>query len=397
MKYLKNYKFSIILIISITLGCLSGVYFKDFSSSISPLGDLFLNMLCTVVVPLVFFTISSSIANMKSIKKINKILRKMFLIFIVTSLIASIFMLLAIYIYNPVEGSNIKLVEGTKESVNVFSSIVSAISVNDFSEILSKNHMLPLMIFTICFGLAVNLTEKEDKRISSFLKKMSDVFMRIVKWIMYYAPIGLFSYFAVLVSTYGPEIIGSYAKSLIMYFIVCVLYFLIFYTIYAFISGGKNGVNKFYRHILEPILVSFGTQSSLATLPTNMKAAEEIGISEDVRNVTLPVGATIHMEGSSMAAILKIFFLLSIFGTGFDSFDSIIIALTVAVLSGVVMSGIPGGGLLGEMLIISLYNFPITAFPIIATIGWIVDPPATSINVCGDTASAMLIDKYIKP
>ncbi|MBQ3142279.1 MAG: dicarboxylate/amino acid:cation symporter [Bacilli bacterium] len=396
MKYLKNYKFSIILIISITLGCLSGVYFKDFSSSISPLGDLFLNMLCTVVVPLVFFTISSSIANMKSIKKINKILRKMFLIFIVTSLIASIFMLLAIYIYNPVEGSNIKLVEGTKESVNVFSSIVSAISVNDFSEILSKNHMLPLIIFTICFGLAVNLTEKEDKRISSFLKKMSDVFMRIVKWIMYYAPIGLFSYFAVLVSTYGPEIIGSYAKSLIMYFIVCVLYFLIFYTIYAFISDGKNGVKKFYRYILEPILVSFGTQSSLATLPTNMKAAEEIGISEDVRNVTLPVGATIHMEGSSMAAILKIFFLLSIFGTGFDSFGSIIIALTVAVLSGVVMSGIPGGGLLGEMLIISLYNFPITAFPIIATIGWIVDPPATSINVCGDTASAMLIDKYIK-
>ena len=102
------------------------------------------------------------------------------------------------------------------------------------------------------------------------------------------------------------------------------------------------------------------------------------------------------MEGSSMAAILKIFFLLSIFGTGFDSIGSIIIALTVAVLSGVVMSGIPGGGLLGEMLIISLYNFPITAFPIIATIGWIVDPPATSINVCGDTASAMLIDKYIK-
>ena len=393
MKFLKNYSFSIILIVSMVLGCLVGVYFEGASTYLKPLGTLFLNMLCTVVVPLVFFTKSSSIANMKSIKKISKILKNMFLVFIVTSLIASVFMLICIYIYNPVKGSNIELVAGTKESVTVLESIVSAFSVSDFNELLSKNHMLPLIVFAIVFGLAVNMTEKENKRITNLLKSISNVFMKIINWIMYYAPIGLFAYFAVLVADYGPEIIGSYAKSLIMYFIVCVLYFLIFYTVYSYIGGGKKGVKRFYKHILSPVLVSFGTQSSLATLPTNLKAAKEIGISEDVRNVTLPVGATIHMEGSSMGAILKIFFLLSIFGTGFDSFGSILIALGVAVLSGVVMSGIPGGGLLGEMLIISLYGFPLEAFPIIATLGWIIDPPATTMNACGDTASAMIIDK----
>lgn len=395
MKFLKNYKFSISLIIAIILGCLVGVYVDGASEYLKPLGTLFLNMLCTIVVPLVFFTISSSIANMKSVKKISKILKNMFLVFIITSLVASLFMLICIWIYNPVS-TNIELAAGTKESVTVLESLVNAFSVSDFNLLLSKSHMLPLIVFAIIFGLAVNITEKENKRVSKMLKSISDVFMKIINWIMYYAPIGLFAYFAVLVADYGPEIIGSYAKSLIMYFIVCVLYFLVFYTVYAYIGGGKKGVKRFYKHILSPVLVSFGTQSSLATLPTNLKAAKEIGISEDVRNVTLPVGATIHMEGSSMGAILKIFFLLTIFGTGFESVGSILIALGVAVLSGAVMSGIPGGGLLGEMLIISLYSFPLEAFPIIATLGWIIDPPATTMNACGDTASAMIIDKLVK-
>lgn len=396
MKFLKNYKLTIILIISIILGTICGIYFETFSQNIKPLGDLFLNMLCTIVVPLVFFTISSSIANMKSVKKVNKILKKMFIVFIITSLVASIFMFILLLIYDPVKGTNIELVNGIKENTNVLESLVNAISVSDFNMILSKSHMLPLIIFAIAFGVGVNITERENKRVTKILDTISKVLLKMINWIMYYAPVGLFSYFAVLVATYGPEIVGSYAKSLIFYFIACVLYFIIFYTLYAFIADGKKGVKRFYKNIIHPVTVSFGTQSSLATLPTNMKAAETIGISEDVRNVTLPIGATVHMEGSSMAAILKIFFLLSIFGTGFENVGSVLIALGVAVLSGVVMSGIPGGGLLGEMLIISLYNFPLAAFPIIATIGWIVDPPATTLNACGDTASAMIIDKMIK-
>lgn len=396
MKFLKNYKFTIILLISIVLGSITGIYFEKFSSYISPLGDLFLNMLCTIVVPLVFFTVSSSIANMKSLKKMGKLFKKMFLVFIVTSLIASAVMLISLYIYNPASGVNIELTKGAGEEVNVLSSIVNALSVKDFSEILSKSHMLPLILFAIIFGFAINISEKENKVVSTFLNNSSEAFMKIIKWIMYYAPIGLFAYFAVLTSTYGPEILGSYAKSLIMYFIVSVVYFLVFYTLYVYFGRGKKGIKIFYRNILESVAVSFGTQSSLATLPTNIKAAERMEISEDVRKVTLPVGTALHMEGTSMATILKIFFLLSIFGNGFDTINSVLIALGVAVLSGAVMAGIPGGGLLGEMLIISLYGFPLEAFPIIATIGWIVDAPATTLNACGDLASAMAIDKLIK-
>ena len=118
-------------------------------------------------------------------------------------------------------------------------------------------------------------------------------------------------------------------------------------------------------------------------------------IPKDIREVTLPIGTTMHMEGSSMGSILKIAFLFSIFNMSFAGIDTYLIAIFIAVLSSIVMSGIPGGGLIGEVLIVSLYGFPLDAFPIIATIGWLIDPPATCINVSGDTISSMLITKLV--
>lgn len=395
-KILKNYKIPIILLTSIILGSIVGIIFKSDTKVLKPLGDLFLNMLYTIVVPLVFFTISSSVSNMFNMKRLSKILRKTFVIFIITSFIASLFMLIVLFFIDPVGKENIILEIGNKvESVNVFEQLVSAITVNDFSEILSRNHMLPLIVFSLVFGICVNIVEKDDKKISKVLETLSQVMMKIIKFIMYYAPIGLFAYFANLIGEFGPALLGSYAKSAILYFIVCIIYFIIGYTVYTYIARGKDGVKQFYKYILPSLITSFATQSSLATLPTNLDTAKDMNIKKDVREVVLPIGCTMHMEGSSMAAILKIVFLFSVFNMQFKGIDTYLIALLVAILSGVVMSGIPGGGLIGEMLIVSLYNFPASAFPIIATIGWIIDPPATTLNVCGDIPASMLVEKYI--
>ena len=112
-------------------------------------------------------------------------------------------------------------------------------------------------------------------------------------------------------------------------------------------------------------------------------------------NREIPIHFTAKADKSCMAAILKIVFLFGIFGVPFTGIDTYLIALLIAVLSGVVMSGIPGGGLIGEMLIVSLYNFPASAFPIIATIAWLVDPPATCLNVTGDITSSMLVTRMV--
>ncbi len=392
----KNYKFPLILLFSIILGCIIGIIFQEDATILKPFGTVFVNLLYTIVVPLVFFTISSSISSIKSFKKLGKIFRVMFIVFIITSLVSALFMLVSVKVIDPVGNASITLSEGSKESIDIGSKIVDMLTVSDFNNLLSKSNMLPLIIFTIIFGFGVGMLKDESKKISSALGSISKVMMNVINIVMYYAPIGLCAYFAALVGEYGKEIIGSYAKSMIFYYIICVLYFVIFYAIYSYIAHGKKGVKKFYKNIFTPTVTSLGTCSSLASLPANLKCASEMGIDSDIANTTLPIGATMHMEGSSMASILKIAFLFSIFGKSFSGLDTYLIAILISVLSGVVMSGIPGGGLIGEMLIVSLYGFPLEAFPIIATIGWIVDPPATCLNVVGDISSTMLIDRYVE-
>ncbi len=138
-----------------------------------------------------------------------------------------------------------------------------------------------------------------------------------------------------------------------------------------------------------------GTGSSLAALPANLEAAEKIGIPDDVREIVLPLGATIHMDGSCLAAIMKIAVLFSVFGRDFSGFGTLAGAIGVAILCGLVMSGIPGGGFLGEALIVSLYGFAPEALPIISMLGTLIDPPATMINSTGDTVAAMMVNRLL--
>lgn len=393
---LKKYFFPIILLISIFLGMVTGWIFGNNVTVIKPLGEVFINMLFTIVVPLVFFTISSSIANMSSLKRLGKILVHMLIIFGITSFIASVFMLLGVFIINPVGDLNLSLVDGVKETVDIGTSVVEMFTVTDFNQLLSKSHMFPLIIFSIFFGVCVSLTGEEANPLKKILDVCSKVMMKFINLIMYYAPIGLFAYFACLVGDYGPALIGEYAKTLIFYLVMSILYYVIFYSFYIYLVKGRNGVKSSFKKMFVPTVTALGTCSSLATLPTNLEAAEELKVSKDVRELVLPIGATMHMEGSSMASILKIVFLFTIFGESFSGAGTILIALLISVLSGVVMSGIPGGGLIGEMLIVSLYNFPLSAFPLIATIGWLIDSPATALNAVGDIPATMMIDKIVK-
>ena len=392
----KTYRFPLLLLLSVLIGCLLGVILKEDSAILKPFGSVFINLMYTIVVPLVFFTISSSIANMVNLKRLGKILKWVFLIFIITSLVSGLLMLFTLKTIDPVGTATITLEAGESSSVSVGEQIVKALTVTDFSLLLSRSNMLPLIIFSVLFGIGVALVGEKAKNVALSLDSLSKVMMKIVKIIMYYAPVGLCAYFASLIGEFGPNLIGSYARSMGIYYVLCVVYFLVFYTIYAYIAGKKKGIKIFYKNVLTPTATSLATQSSLASLPVNLEAANDMNIPKDIREVTLPIGATMHMEGSSMGAILKIAFLFGIFNQPFTGIDTYLIALLIAVLSAVVMSGIPGGGLIGEMLIVTLYGFPLEAFPIIATIGWLIDPPATCLNVVGDLSSSMIVTRLVE-
>lgn len=397
MKKRNSYFFPIILFISIIIGCILGVILGEKASVLKPLGEIFLNLMYTIVVPLVFFTISSSVANMVDMRRLGKILKYVFLVFFATSAVAAILMVIVLFVIDPVGNGKIAMdASEVVQNTDIGKQIVEAITVSDFSQIMSREHMLPLIIFSCLFGIGTSIIGKQGECIAKGLDALSKIMMKIVTIIMYYAPIGLMAYFASLIGEFGPNLIGSYAKSMVIYYLLCVVYFVVFYTLYAYLAGGKKGIRLFYKHQFPITITSLATQSSLASLPTNLEQTEKMKVPKDIREVTLPIGATMHMEGSAMAAILKIVFLFSIFGKPFNDIYTIGTAILIAVLSAVVMSGIPGGGLIGEMLIVSLYGFPPEAFAIIATIGWLVDPPATCLNVTGDSVSAMLTTRLVE-
>jgi Na+/H+-dicarboxylate symporter len=395
---LKAYRFPLFLIAAIIIGSILGIVLGEQAEVLKPLGDIFLNLMFTIVVPLVFFSISAVIANMSNLKRLGTIMTWMMVVFIVTGIIASIVMIAAVTINPPAQGVQIQLEtpENIDESISLGEQIVKAITVPDFVEIFSRTSMLALIIMSVLVGFATNLAGQEGRIFAQFLKSGAAVMRRLVGIIMYYAPIGLGAYFAALVGVFGPELLGSYAKAMIVYYPVAILYFLIGFTLYAFIAGGKTGIKVFWKNILTPSITALSTGSSVATIPANLQATEKMGVHKDVRDVVVPLGASIHMDGSALAAILKIAFLFGIFQMDFLSFQTFAVAIGISLLVGTVMSGVPGGGFIGEMLIITMYGFPIESLPILAILGTLVDPPATMVNASGDAVSSMLVSRAVE-
>ena len=393
--FLKNYLFPILLLSGVIIGSIIGIIFKDKASVLKPLGDIFINLLFTAVVPLIFVSISNSIVQMENMKRLGRIIVTMFIIFFITGFIAGSIMIIISVIFNPAQGVNIPMEIKDMTPPQISEQIVKMITVSNFVDLLSINNILPMIIFSIFFGFAVKLVGEKAKPLAKILDITNEVFMKIISIIMYYAPIGLGAYFANLVGTFGPQLLGSYARACAIYYPVAFLYLIIFFPIYVYIAAGRYGL-KSLKYLIAPIITSLSTQSSLATLPINLEAAEKIGVKEDIRNIVLPIGSTTHMDGTCLSGILKISFLFGIFGMPFNSIETWIGAIIFAVFSGVAMGAISGGGLMGEMLIVSLYGFPPEAFAIIAAIGILVDPPATMVNAVGDTVASMLVSRVIE-
>lgn len=393
---IKSYFFPIILIASVISGGLFGIFFQPYASYLKPLGDIFLNLIFTAIVPLIFFSVSSAIARVESVAKIGKIFLFMMLVFLLTGLFAAISTLIALQWFPLGSGSTIALAFPEK-MVNVdFSSKIAGIfTAPNFSLILSHQNILALIVFSILVGFAVLTSAEKGKRWLPFLEAGEEIFMRVFSFIMYYAPIGFFAYFAVLVSQLGSDILKNYARVAAFYYIFSITYFITIYTFYAYLAGKKMGVTLFWRNVFLPMITALATCSSAASLPANLLAAKKMKVPAEVYETVIPLGTMIHKEGSIIGGMLKIVFIFGVFHLPFSSLPVLSIAIAISVLVGTVMGAIPSGGMLGELLILSVYGFPSSALGIIAAISIIIDPMATMLNVTGNTVSSMLVARFL--
>lgn len=393
----ESYRFPIILISGIVIGAIAGLILGEKAKVLAPLGEIFLNLMFTIVVPMVFVSISSAVGNMVNMKRLGKILGSLVMVFITTGAIAGVVVLVVVNLFPPAAGTTIQFAGAEMaEMTSVSDMIVGSLTVDDFSGLMSRKNMLPIIVFAILSGFCISACGGEEGPVGKLLSNLNDVIMKMVNVIMMYAPIGLGAYFASLVGEFGPGLIGDYGRAMLVYYPMCIGYFLIAFPAYAYFAGGKEGVRRMFRNIMNPALTAFATQSSIATIPVNIESCDKIGVPKDIRDIVLPMGATMHMDGSVLSAVVKISFLFGIFGQSFTGAGTYLMAMAVAILSAFVLSGAPGGGLVGEMLIVSLFGFPAEAFPLIATIGFLVDPMATCLNSSGDTIASMMVTRLVE-
>ncbi|NFN93432.1 dicarboxylate/amino acid:cation symporter [Clostridium botulinum] len=403
MKFIKNYKYSIILLLSILLGGVIGLIMGEDAKIFEPLGKLFLNMIFTALIPIVFFSISSSIANMESSKKLGKLLGITVTVFGATAVISGILGVVSFKLFDPTKGLDLStfgnLINSnqneTMNSVGILEKIVSSISVGDFSELLTRSNLLAMILFSIIVGFATMLCKEEGKVFAKFLNSGAAVTMKIISIIMYYAPIGLGAYFASIIGELGGQILTGYLKVFILYTVLSILYFSMFFTIYAYIAGGKKGIKSFWKNSVEPSVTAVATCSSAACIPVNIKAAKKMGVPDSIAKIIMPIGVNIHKDGSVIGGVYKIMFLFGIFGRDMESISSLMIILILGLLIGAVVGAVPGGGAIGEMLILSMFNFPQEALAIMLVIATIIDIPATLLNSSGNTVCTMMISKFM--
>lgn len=399
MNVLRNYAFTICLLAGILAGGACGLIFGESASVVKPVGDLFLNLIFVLVVPLVFLSVSSSICNMKQMNTIGKVIANIVLVFLFTAVIAAVAAYILTLFYNPLEGIDKTAIMANLPDHSMTAQpssgelFVNTFTVPDFVQLFTKNNLLPLIIFAVLFGLATAFSGEQGKSVANLLNSGTSVIMRMMNLIMYAAPVGLGCYFADTVGKVGGQILNGYVNAFVLFLVLSAFGYIILNTLYVFLAGGKQAVPLFWRNIITPSLTAVATSSSAACIPVNIDAAKRMGVPTAIAETVIPLGTNMHKDGSVMGSVIKIVFLLTIFGQNTASSGNVFSIIGGALLVGVVVGAIPGGGMTSELLTCSIFGFSPQLAVTLMVISTIIDVPATLLNSTGNVVCSILVTR----
>ena len=397
-KQASAYREPLILIAFVILGAIIGMVMGEKASFLYPIGQIWLNLLFVLLVPLLFFSISSSIANISDTKSVGKLLGFTLVIFVVTAAIAGSFMFVVLGIFGVDTSVQLGAGDATAQAAasSIGDQIVNTFTVGDFPDVISRGHILALIVFTVIFSIAIIQTGEKSKPIVEAMDRLTAAIVNVINIVMKLAPLGLGCYFAILIGSNGSDVIGPLSKAIVMYLFVIVAYYVVSQTVFAYIGGGMEGVRIWWATCVPSTLTALGTCSSAASLQVNLQQAQKIGSPDEIADLVIPLGANLHKDGACVIQIIKVAFLCSVFHMEYATPRNILMSILVAVIASVVMGGIPAGGYVAEIFIISAFGFPTVAIPIMVLIGTITDAPATVVNVTGDTGLAMVITRFVE-
>ena len=400
MAWLKNYKSSIILLSSVALGAFIGCNYPTMANFLKPFGEIFLNLMFVILVPLVFFSILSAMTKSDDLNRMKKITTSSFIVFFCMIVIVCVMGYLGALILNPLHGVDVSGIMNTlpvieAKAMTFSEAIVRIFSAPDFSVIFSKSNLLPLIVFAFLLGSAINGVGEKGKPVVILIHSINEVLMKLINILMIFAPIGLGSYFAYTISVLGSTVLYGFATATLLYLILTVIYWAILSPLYAFIAKGPRGLSLYWKNIIPPSLMAIATSSSAACIPINLATAKKMEIQDDVAETVMPLGANIHKDGSALSALVKITFLFALTGQSLSGIENALAIIGVAILASTLTGAIPGGGVAGELMICTMFGFPQEMFALIVILATIVDIPATLLNSNGQLTAGMLVDRLV--
>ena len=392
------------LVIAIFIGGLAGIMcgwlFGPKMLAIAWIGDLFLDALKMMIIPLIVGAVISGVTSLGDVRKLGKVGGITLLYYASTTACAVLIGLIVVNVIQPGDGINYQTETisesiSNRDNINLTELVRSLISPNIISAA-SNTQLLPIIVFCLLFGAALTTLGKNKTTIINFFDALNEAMMKLVIWIMVFAPLGVF---CLVAGQFGKVGGGSVIKNELAavgsYFFTVILgltchFLLLFIILIVFSKQGREYLFK----LLRALLTAFGTASSSATLPLTMKCALEAGIDKRSVKFVLPIGATINMDGTALYESVAVMFIAQTYGISMGMEQQVIIFIT-ATLAAIGAAGIPQAGLVTMLIVLNAVNLPAEGIGLILAVDWLLDRFRTTVNVWGDSVGAAIVETYL--
>lgn len=384
--------------IALVLGIIAGFLLGEQAAVLAPFGDLLLRLLTFLIIPLILFTLIVGV-NQTNIANLGRMGSKVFIYYTVTSALAIIVGLLVASILQPGKGMRLTGnetfdVPENPGIVQVLLNIVPSNIVTAFTEM----NLLGIIFTALAFGIAISVMRSSEKHVGlgesllTTVNSLNEASLIILKAILQYVPIGIFAIIANTVGSQGIDTLISLG-GMIGIFYIALLVHIVLYVILLLLFRIKPG--SFFKHARTPIITAFVTQSSTGTLPLTLDAAKKMGVSKSLYGFSIPLGATVNMDGAAIRIAVSAVFAANVAGTTLTISDMLMVVL-IGTLASIGTAGVPGAGIVMIATVFVQLGLPMEAVALLTAIDALIGMGATAVNVTGDLVGTRLIDQHEK-
>jgi len=381
-------------------GIFSGWYFGEAMLSVEWLGTLFLNALKMTIVPLIVAAIITGVTSMGDIRKLGRVGGLTILYYASTTALAVLIGLVIVNLIQPGSGiaelSNV-VPEKVSEKVGMgFTDIILSLVHTNLLAAAAENLLLPVIVFSLFFAAALTTIGEIGTPVIRFFDGLNEVMMKLVIWLMYLAPVGIFALIAArLGAAGGGHAFWNEITSVGWYFVAVILgLFIHALLLFCILRLFSNHGITYLKQMMRALLTAFGTASSSATLPITMECAIEAGVDKRAVKFVLPLGATVNMDGTALYEAVAVMFIAQAYGYSMGVTEQIIIFIT-ATLAAIGAAGIPQAGLVTMVIVLTAVNLPLEGIGMLLAVDWLLDRFRTTVNVWGDSTGAAIIERVI--